>query len=98
MPSYSRKIDLPGKSAQELYDRVSQDIDHFMSKASIGKIEVYRNPGTKEVNVKASMVSATLVCRDGAMDLNAQLSLLAAPFRGKLDEAIDKWLAKTFKV
>lgn len=97
MPSYSRKVTLPGKSAQELYDRISEDIERFLSKASIpGKSEVTRDPGKKTVSVTGSLFSATLVCQDGGLELQAKLSLMAAPFRGKLDEGIDKWLAKTF--
>lgn len=98
MPSYTRKVDIPGKSSQELYDKVAADIDRFLSKASFGKFEIDRDPVKREVRVKATMASATLVCRDGCMELQAKLSLLAMPFKSKLDEGIDKWLAKTFKL
>jgi len=96
MPNYSRSVDLPGKSAQELYDKVSSDIDRFLAKSNIGKYDLERDPATREVRFKASMASATLRCLEGKLDLDVKLSLFAAPFRGKLDEAIDKWLAKTF--
>ena len=96
MPSYTRTVQLAGRSAQELYDKVSADIDRFLTKSSIGKYDLDRNPDAKEVSFKASMASATLRCKDGELVLDAKLSLLAAPFRGKLDEAIDRWLAKTF--
>jgi hypothetical protein len=97
MAAYSRSIQVPGKSAQELYDKVSSDIDRFIDKVPIGKFEIKRNPAAKEVSIQSSMVNATLSCSDGLMNLKAQLSLMASPFRGKLDEAIDKWLAKTFQ-
>ena len=97
MPSYSRKVEIPGKSSQELYDRISKDIDRFLEKTPIGKFEVALDPHRKAVNVKSSMVTATLHCLEGAMHLDAKLSLLAAPFRSKLDEGIDHWLQKTFK-
>ncbi len=97
MPSYSRKVPLAGKSAQELYDKVSGDIDRFLAKASIpGKSEVSRDPAAKTVTVTGSLFSATLVCMEGCLELQAKLSLMAAPFRGKLDEGIDKWLSKAF--
>ena len=98
MPNYTRKVDVPGKSAQELYDRVSQDIDRFIEKISIGKYDLYRDPQQKKVTLKASMVTAVLTCTDGVLQLDAQLSLLAAPFRGKLDDAINRWLGKTFNL
>jgi hypothetical protein len=96
MPSYTRTISVQGRSAQELYDKISTGIDTFLSRTSIGKYELNKDPTRKEVQFKSSMASATLECRDGAIQLQAQLSLLAAPFRGKLDEGIDRWIAKTF--
>ena len=96
MPSYSRKVSLSGKTAQELYDKVAADIDKFVDKIPMGKFEIERDPGRKEVKVKSSMATASLVCGEGFIEVNAKLGLMAAPFRGKLDEGIDKWLAKTF--
>jgi hypothetical protein len=96
MPSYSKKVQVPGKNAQELYDKVATDIDRFMEKASVGKFEIERDPGKKQVHVKSSMVTGTLFCTDGALQLDAKLSLLAAPFKSKLDEGIDRWISKTF--
>ena len=96
MPSYSRQVQVPGKTSQELYDKVAQDIERFMSKSSIGKFDVARDAVAKTVSIKSSMVTATLACEEGSIRLNAQLSLFAAPFRSKIDEGIDKWIAKTF--
>ena len=96
MPSYSRKVSIPGKTSQELYDTVSEDIDRFINKAAIGKFEISRVPAQKKLIIKGSMFSATLVCEESQMELNGQLSLLAAPFRGKLDESITRWLSKKF--
>jgi Putative polyhydroxyalkanoic acid system protein (PHA_gran_rgn) len=98
MPSYSRQVSIPGKTSQELFEQVAHDIDRFMSKVSIGKYEIEKNPTRKEVSIKSSMVSATLICREEQVTLDAKLSLLAAPFRSKLDESIDRWLAKTFNL
>jgi hypothetical protein len=97
MPSYSRKVQIPGKSSQELYDKVSADIDRFMEKTGIGKVEISRDAPRKQLEVKSSMFSAVLVCREGAIELDGKLSLLATPFKGKIDDGIDRWLAKTFK-
>jgi hypothetical protein len=98
MPSYSKKVQIPGKSSQELYDKVSVDIDRFLEKAGIGKVEVERKAGSKQVLIKSSMVTATLSCVDGAIDLDAKLSLLAAPFKSKIDEGISRWLSKAFNI
>jgi hypothetical protein len=97
MPSYSKTVEIPGKSAQELYDVVSRDIDRFMAKASLpGKVDITRKPESKQVAVKHSMLSATLFCEDGKLRLDAQLSLLATPFRSKIDDGIAWWVGKAF--
>ena len=44
------------------------------------------------------MITATLACEEGAIGLDAKLSLLAAPFRSKIDEGINRWIAKTFNI
>ena len=98
MPSYSRTVQIPGKSSQELYDKISTEIERFMEKASIGKFEIERDAGRKQVQVKASMLSATLICNEGSLQFDAKLSLLATPFKSKIDEGITKWLSKTFNI
>ena len=96
MPSYQRKVEIPGRTSQELYDVVSEGIEKFLSKAPIGKFDIDRDPGRKEVRIKGSIFSATLVCQEAKMELNAQLSLMAMPFRSQLDEGINRWLSKAF--
>jgi hypothetical protein len=99
MPSYSRTVKVPGKSAQELYDKVAGDIERFLSKGSLpGSLDIDRDPERKQVHVKHSMVTATLLCADGQLQLDAKLSLLATPFRSKLDEGIDRWLEKALNI
>jgi len=97
MPAYIKKVSLPGKTAKELYDVVSSDIERVMAKASVGGFEIERNPGACQVSIKSPMFSATLSCRDGELSLDGKLSLLATPFRSKIDDGIDRWLNKAFK-
>jgi hypothetical protein len=96
MPSYTRTVKVPGKTSQELYDRISSGIDAFLQKTPIGKYDLERDPEKKSVRFKSSMASASLLCGEGSIELEAKLSLFAAPFRSKLDEGIDRWIAKTF--
>jgi Putative polyhydroxyalkanoic acid system protein (PHA_gran_rgn) len=95
MPSYTRKVSLPGKNASELYEQASLSIDRFVSKAAV-KFDIQRVPEKKEIHLKSSMATARLICTDGVMEVEAKLSLMATPFRSKIDEGIDKWIAKTF--
>ena len=60
MPKYSRNVSLPGKSAQEIYDRVASDIEGFLSKTPIGKHEIERDASGRKVRFKSAMASATL--------------------------------------
>ena len=96
MPKYSRNVKIAGRSAQELYDVVAKDIDRFLSKTPLGEYELNRDPARREVSFKASMASMTLSFVDGEIQLNGSLGLMAMPFKGKLDEGIDRWLNKTF--
>lgn len=98
MPKYSRNISIPGKSAQDIYDRVSEDFEKFISKTPIGKYEINRDAAGKKVAFKSQMASASLSCTDGTIQLDVELSLLAAPFRSKLDEGLNKWLARAFNI
>jgi hypothetical protein len=98
MPSYSRRVQIPGKSSQELYNVIDTEIDRFLSKSSLGKYEVERDAGRKELRIKSSMFSGTLSCREAEMELSGQLSFLAAPFKSKLDDGIDRWMSKVFNI
>lgn len=98
MPSYTKKVQIPGKTSQELYDKVSADIDRFLEKAGVGKVEIERNASKKQLQFKSSMFSGTLSCLEGSIDLDAKLSLLASPFKSKIDDGIGRWLAKTFNI
>mgnify|MGYP003950098001 CR=1 FL=1 len=96
MPKYSKEFSVPGKSADEIYAKVSDGIDHFLNKLSLKNYEINRDENSKEVSIDSKMFSAKLICSDDSIHLDARLSLLAAPFRSKIDEGIGRWLSKTF--
>ncbi len=98
MPKYSRNVSIPGKSAQDLYDRVSADIEKFISKTPIGKYDIQRDATARTVAFKSSMASAKLLCTDGTIQIDVDLSMFAAPFRSKLDEGLNKWLQRAFNL
>lgn len=98
MPSYSRRVQIPGKTSQELYHLVSESIDVFLSKApALGKYELERDPKLFQVRLKSSIFTACLTCKDAELELDGQLSFLATPFKSKLDDGITKWISKTFQ-
>ncbi|MEO5971628.1 MAG: polyhydroxyalkanoic acid system family protein [Bdellovibrionia bacterium] len=98
MPSYSRRVQVPGKNSKELFDAVSGGIDRFIEKASIGKFDIEKDAEKKEVRLKGSMFKGAITCSEADIVVSGQLSLLATPFKSKLDEGITRWLAKTFNL
>ncbi len=94
MPSYSRKVQLPGKKASEIYVFVEGHIDGLLQRFSMTKFEVRKDPNGRTISFDSSMFSATLVCLEGAVNLEGKLSLMAMPFRSKIDEGIDRFLSK----
>ena len=97
MPSYSRKVSVPGKTAQEIYGFVDKNIDGLLAKFSVGKIGVVKDPTGKKIVIESSMFSATLACLEGAVELAGTLSLFAVPFKSQIDEGIDRFISKYMK-
>ena len=99
MPSYSRTIPLPGKTASEIYDHISHALDKFQEKdtGKFGKFAFKTDAVAKTVRLESSHVTANLECRDGEVHLDGKLSFIASAFRGKIDSGIDDWIAKSFK-
>jgi hypothetical protein len=96
MASFSKSFPVPGKMADAIYTSVANDIDRFLSKSPIGNYDVKRNESAKEVAFKSSMASGTLTAKDGQLQVEISLSLLATPFKSKIEEGVTKWLAKAF--
>ncbi len=96
MPSHNKKFPLPGKTSANIYDAVSKNIDLFLSKTPIGNCEVKKDDAGKKVSFKASMASGTLTAEEGQLNVELSLSLMATPFKGKIDEGIEKWLSRAF--
>jgi hypothetical protein len=96
MPAYNKKVSVPGKSAQELYDKIAMDIDQLVSKWGLPNAKLTRDAAKRQIHLKAPMVEAVLSCVEGEVRLDAQLGLLAMPFRSKIDEQVDKWVGRNF--
>jgi hypothetical protein len=99
MPSYTRNIPISGKTADEIYSRISQAIGKFQEKDTgrFGRFEFKLDPTAKTVRLESSHVTADLQCRDGEVFLTGKLSLLVSAFRGKIDSGIDEWISRSFK-
>jgi hypothetical protein len=100
MGSYTRNIEVPGKSASEIYQKISTDIDRFLENyaGNFGKFDVRCDPEQKSVTLHSSMATAKLTCGDGQIVLDGKLGLLASAFKAKIDDGINRWLKKTFQI
>lgn len=96
MPGYQKEIPIPGKSSDEIYEKVAADIERFLSKGPAGHVDIDRDAANKEVRVTSKIFNATLHCQDGRISVQGKLSLVALPFKSKIDEGIEKWVAKAF--
>lgn len=98
MASYQRKIDIPGKSADEIYTRIEQALEKFESgdTGKFGKFTFKRDPASKTVRLESSQVTANLKCIDGCVQLEGKLSFLVSAFRGKIDTWINQWIERAF--
>ena len=96
MPAYSRKIEISGKSAQELYDVISSGIERVLAKSAIGGFEVMRDSEARSLEIRSKLMSASLIFRDGEIHVDGRLSLIAAAFRSKIDERIEHWVERAF--
>ena len=96
MPKYSRTVEIPGKKALEIYEKVLKDVTRWQEKGSFGKMDVKQNPSRTSIDLKGMMFEGTLILSDGKAQVDFNLSLFAAPFRSKIDEQIDRWITKSF--
>ena len=83
MSVYTRKVRLTGKSAKEIYDKISQDIDQWSGKIGLPNVKFKKDPEAKKVEVHSPMFNITLVCVDGEARLDGKLGMLALPFRSR---------------
>ena len=96
MASFSKKFQIPGKLADVIYSAVSTDIERFLSKTPLTNVNVDRDDAAKKVSFKSSMATGTLSAKDNELQVEISLSLLASPFKSKIDEGVTKWLNKAF--
>ena len=100
MPSYSRTVQLPGKSSQELYDKVSQDIDRFMAEHRLtsqaqddwANVRLVLDDLARAYSVTWSWNGTPEVNRVGDKDVESLLKRIesaADRFRSSLDAALD---------
>ena len=97
MPGYQKKVPVPGKSAQEIYGFVDQHLEGLLAKFSVGKMSVRKDAASKTVIIESSIFSATLTCREAVVELDGKLSLMAVPFKSKIDEGIERFMSKFLK-
>ena len=100
MPSYRKVAELPGKSAADLYKKVSEGLTGLeatlQSVPGGADARTEHDASAHKVTIFSKFINATLVCHEGRIELNGALSWIAMPFKSKIDEVLDRWLKKTF--
>lgn len=96
MPAYKKTLKVPGKTSQELYDRVNKELAPFLDKLSLGQFKIECHADSKTFTLNGKGVEAKLFCREGELELDGSLSLFLLPFKSKIDEGIDRWSTKLF--
>lgn len=96
MPKYKKNIKLKDKNSDEIFVKIKQELHRFLDKTPIGPYELKSDETSKLITVESKMFSAELFCKNNEIELEVNLSLFAAPFKSKLDEGIEKWVAKVF--
>lgn len=98
MPSYKKKIPIPGKKSEDIYAIVSKEISAFLTKLGVGEFKLSKSDAQKTLEMESKLFSAKLHCRDEEVELDGSLSFLAVPFKSKIDEGISRWISKHFNV
>lgn len=98
MAKFTKSFNVPGKTGEAIYQAIDENIEKFLSKTPLGEYDLKRDSAKKEINFKASMASGTIRAENDGVHVDISLSLLASPFKGKLEEGIHKWLSKTFGI
>lgn len=94
MPKFERDIQLPGKSADELYQKTSSGLDHFLGKLNLGHFDLVKDDQKRSISLNSKVATAHLTCKEEKIELKIELSWMAAPFKAKIEQAIDRWLEK----
>ncbi len=94
MGKYQREINFPGKSSDEIYEKISTTIEQFLDKLSLSNVNLERSPGKKSVSFKSKVASAKLTCHEEKILIEAELGFMAMAFKSKIDQGIDKWLSQ----
>jgi len=98
MPSYKKSVKVTGKSADQLYEIVKDELDQLIKKFMVGSYEIIPDSKKFTFELKAKPVQAILYCKNESLILEGSLSLMLYPFKSKIDEAIDRWLEKTLQI
>lgn len=94
MPAWNRTFALPGVTADRSYARARSDIAGLLERAKLGHFDLQEDPAAKKIRFDSKLASATLHCRDGEVEIDAKLSLVAFPFRGQIEKVLENWAAE----
>ena len=74
MASYTKKIPVPGKTAEQIYTAISTDIDRFLSKTPLGNYDLNRDEAKKEVVIFSTQENSSIKAPHFVMEVREQLA------------------------
>jgi hypothetical protein len=98
MPKYSKTFSLPGVSAEVSFTKILKEAETWKTslESMLGAVEIASEQAKKELSFSSKWVKASLICKEDAVQVDAELSMFAMPFKSKVDEGIERWIKKSF--
>lgn len=93
------KFQPKGYSTEEIYQIVDSQLEHFLKKGlpeAAGDYKLERFPEKKEMKLHSKWANGHLTVGEHSVQLSLELAWLAVPFRGKVEESLQRWFLKNF--
>ena len=91
MPKLHKRIEIPGQSARDLFARIRSEMEQSLARAGVDGAKLSLRESECVVEVSHAMIAGTIRCHEGAIEVDAKLSLLATPFRSKIEGWFEAW-------
>ncbi len=92
MAAIQKTITLTGRSAAEIYELLARDLETWSKHSALPGIKIEPHPQEQTVRLQSQWVNANFRCFDGQIQVQAELSWMARPFRSKIEAQLDKWV------
>ena len=96
MPKFQKSIKLIGYSEREIFDKVRVGLEALLNDKMFANSSFGKNEKDHSFSMGSKLFSAELKCLPQEIKIDIDLSFLASPFRGQIEEKIGKWVNRYF--